>query len=174
MVVFTGSQAVGAIVWGLVANQISLGAAFLGAAAFVIVGVVAGVFWRVPETGHLDREPAMYWAEPSLGLEPELDASPVLVTVHFTIAPEREAAFLAAMEPLRGSRLRTGASRWELYRNAEEPERFTEMFSVPSWEEHLRQHEGRLTAMDQEIEEAALSLSDPRPTVEHLIPPRVD
>ena len=71
----------------------------------------------------------------------------MLVTVHFTVAAEREADFLAAMEELRGSRLRTGASRWELYRDAEHPDRFVEMFSVPSWEEHLRQHEGRLTAI---------------------------
>jgi hypothetical protein len=31
-----------------------------------------------------------------------------------------------------------------------------------SWEEHLRQHEGRLTATDQAIEDAALAFSDPR------------
>ena len=171
MVVFTGSQAVGAVVWGLVADRASVEAAFLAAAGLVVVGVVAGLFWKVPETGHLDREPAVYWSEPTLGIDPAPDGGPVLVSVHFTVAPERETAFLEAMDELRGSRLRTGASRWELYRDAEHPDRFTEMFSVPSWEEHLRQHEGRLTGSDQAIEELALSFSDPPTHAEHLLPP---
>jgi hypothetical protein len=42
---------------------------------------------------------------------------------------------------------------------------------VPSWEEHLRQHEGRLTAADKAIEEAALAFSDPPARAEHLLPP---
>jgi quinol monooxygenase YgiN len=94
------------------------------------------------------------------------------VAVEFIVAPEREAAFLEAMAQLRESRLRTGATRWELYRDAERPNRFVEMFSVPSWEEHLRQHHGgRLTGTDKEIEEAALAFSDPPPQAEHLLPP---
>ena len=171
MVVFTGSQAVGAVVWGIVAGRGSVEAAFLVAAALVVAGVVAGLFWRVPETGHLDREPAIYWSEPTLGIDPDPDGGPVLVTVQFTVSPEREADFLVAMEDLRGSRLRTGANRWELYRDAEHPDRFIEMFSVPSWEEHLRQHGGRLTASDQEVEETALAFSDPPAQPQHLLPP---
>jgi quinol monooxygenase YgiN len=94
-----------------------------------------------------------------------------LVTVEYIVAPEREAAFLEAMDRLRQSRRRTGATRWELYRDADQPNRLIELFSVPSWEEHLRQHEGRLTAADQEVEEAALAFSDPPARAEHLLPP---
>jgi quinol monooxygenase YgiN len=102
---------------------------------------------------------------------PGYDAGPVLVAVHFTVTPEREAAFLAAMDQLRQSRRRTGATRWELYRDGERPDRFVEMFRVPSWEEHLRQHEVRLTAIDQQVEEAALAFSDPPARGDHLLPP---
>jgi hypothetical protein len=45
------------------------------------------------------------------------------------------------------------------------------MFTVASWEEHLRQHEGRLTGSDQEVEEAARAFSDPPARGEHLLPP---
>jgi quinol monooxygenase YgiN len=69
-----------------------------------------------------------------------------MLTVGYTITPEKEAAFLEAMDNLRRSRRRTGASRRELYRDGDRPNRFVEMFSVPSWEEHEHQHEGRLTA----------------------------
>jgi MFS family permease len=170
-VIFTGSMTAGALIWGLLAGGVGLQATLLIAASVVVASVVSGLAWRVPETAHLDPKPAVYWPEARLAFDPELDAGPVLVTVEYTVAPAREAAFLAAMDNLRRSRRRTGASRWELYRDGDQPDRFVEMFSVPSWEEHLRQHEGRLTAADQAIEEAALAFSDPPARPEHLLPP---
>ena len=171
MVAFTGSMTVGALLWGLIAEGLGLRLTFFIAAAVMLAGVVGGVFWRLPETGHLDREPAVYWGEPRMAFVPEPDTGPVLVTVEYTITPAREQAFLAAMDHLRQSRRRSGATRWELYRDGDRPDRFVELFSVPSWEEHLRQHEGRLTATDQEVEEAVLAFSDPPPRAEHLLPP---
>jgi quinol monooxygenase YgiN len=106
-----------------------------------------------------------------MAFEPEPDTGPVLVSVEYTVAPEREAAFLQAMQHLRRSRRRTGATRWGLYRDGDRPNRFLEVFSVPSWEEHLRQHAGRLTAADRETEEAALAYSDPPARADHLLPP---
>jgi MFS family permease len=171
MVMFTGSMTAGALLWGLVAEAVGLQATFLAAAIVLLVGVIAGLVWRVPSTGHLDPQPVVYWPAARLAFDPEADAGPILVTVVFTVTPEREAAFLDAMGQLRGSRRRTGASRWDLYRDGDRPDRFVEVFSVPSWEEHLRQHEGRLTAADKAIEEAALAFSDPPARAEHLLPP---
>jgi hypothetical protein len=74
------------------------------------------------------------------------------------------------MDHLRRSRLQTGATRWELFRDGERPNRFVELFSVPSWEEHLRQHNGRLTESDAIIEREALSYSRSTPEVHHLFP----
>jgi MFS family permease len=171
MVVFTGSQATAALVWGLVGTLAGLQATFLLAAGVVAAGAIVGLFWRLPEAGQFDSEPAVYWSEPRLAIEPEPDTGPVLITVHYTVAPQREAEFLAAMDHLRRSRRRTGATRWELYRDADRPDRFIELFRVGSWEEHERQHAGRLTAADQEVEEAALAFSDPPPRADHLLPP---
>jgi predicted MFS family arabinose efflux permease len=171
LVTFFGAQAVGALVWGLVAERAGLQATLLIAAVVLLASVAAGVVWPVPDIAHLDRRPAVYWSEARLAFDPEPDAGPVLVTVEYTVAPEREAAFLEAMDHLRRSRLRTGATRCELYRDGERPDRFLEIFSVPSWEEHMRQHEGRLTATDQHIEETALAFSDPPPRANHLLPP---
>lgn len=171
MITFTGSMTVGSLIWGLVAQSVGLRVTFFAAAAVMVAGVVAGLFWRVPEIAHLDREPAIYWPEPRLAFDPEPNGGAVLVTVEYTIAADREQAFLEAMEHLGQSRRRTGATRWELYRYADHPNRFVELFSVPSWQEHVRQHEGRMTGTDQDIEEAALAMSDPAPRAEHLLPP---
>jgi MFS family permease len=171
MVTFTGAQTGGALLWGLVANRVGLVPAILAAAIVVLAAALAGLLRRVPETGHLDPQPAVYWTDPRLAFDPQLDSGPVLIAVHFTVAPERQQDFLTAMDQLRRSRRRTGATRWELYRDGEHPERFVEIFRVPTWDEHLRQHEGRLTATDRTIEEAALAFSDPPAWADHLLPP---
>jgi MFS family permease len=170
-VTFMGAQTGGALLWGLFANQAGLRPAVLVASVAVLAGAVAGLFWRVPQTAHLDPQPAVYWDEARVAVEPEPDTGPILVTVHYTVTPPRQAAFLAAMDQLRRSRRRTGATRWELYRDGEHPDRFVELFRVPSWEEHLRQHEGRLTGTDRQVEEAALAFSEPPAHADHLLPP---
>jgi predicted MFS family arabinose efflux permease len=170
-VTFMGSQTAGALIWGLAAEQAGLEPAVVGAAALGLAGVAAGVFWRVPETGRLDPSPAAYWGAPRVAVAPEPDSGPVLVAVHYTVAAERQSAFLEAMSRLRRSRRRTGASRWELYRDGEQPDHFVELFRVPSWQEHLRQHEGRLTGTDRVVEEAVLAFSDPPAKGDHLFPP---
>jgi hypothetical protein len=171
VVIFMGSQTTGALIWGLVANHFGLRPAVLAAACVVFAAAIAGLIWRLPETGHLDPQPAVYWTDPRVAFDPEPDTGPVLVAVHFTVTAERQSEFLAAMDQLRLSRLRTGATRWELYRDAEHRDRFVEIFRVSSWEEHLRQHEDRLTATDQVVEEAALAFSDPPAYGDHLLPP---
>jgi hypothetical protein len=75
------------------------------------------------------------------------------------------------MEAMRRSRLRSGASRWDLYRVGEQPDLFTEQFQVPTWREHQLQHDGRLTAEDQAIEDAAFAHIIGTPRTRHLIPP---
>jgi MFS family permease len=170
-VAFMGSNAAGALLWGLAANELGLQRAVLFAAGAMLVGVVAGVVWRVPETDHLDVQPAIYWSDARLAFDPEPRSGPVLVAVHYTVDTEQQPAFLDAMDQLRLSRLRTGATRWEVYRDGERPNQFVEIFSVASWEEHLRQHAGRLTETDRSVEETALAFSDPPAYADHLLPP---
>ena len=110
----------------------------------------------------------MYWPEPHLNFEPEPDDGPVLVTVTYRVPEERESRFLDAMEQVRRSRQRTGASRWDLYRDGADRRQFVETFVVPSWAEHLRQHGERLTGTDQALEERAIALADGPPEVQHL------
>ncbi|GAB3957348.1 hypothetical protein GCM10027614_72600 [Micromonospora vulcania] len=44
------------------------------------------------------------------------------------------------------------------------------MYLVPSWDEHLRQHGGRLTGEDWQAEERARQLTDGEPQIRHLVP----
>lgn len=47
---------------------------------------------------------------------------------------------------------------------------FVEVYQVPSWDEHRRQHEHRLTGADREIEAGARALASGPPEVAHLLP----
>ncbi|HSR27552.1 MAG TPA: MFS transporter [Actinomycetes bacterium] len=173
-VVFVGGQGLAALGWGLLADQVGLQAVFLAAAGLMLAGAASLRWWPLHDTEGLDRSPAMYWPEPRLDFEPEPDDGPVLVTVTYQVPEERVPRFLEAMDLVRRSRQRTGASRWDLYRDGADRRQFVETFVVPSWAEHLRQHGERLTGTDQAIEERAIALADGTPQVQHLfsVPPR--
>jgi hypothetical protein len=170
MLVLFGSQAVGAALVGLVADHLGLRAAFLGSAALMTLGAATVPRWPLRDMQGLDRTPATYWPEPDLAIDVGSGLGPVLVTVTYTISPENDAEFRDAMVLVRRSRLRTGATHWELYRDGAAPEVFVEQYLVPTWEEHLRQHSGRLTGGDRLHEERASRLSDPPPVAAHLFP----
>ncbi|MFL5492625.1 MAG: MFS transporter, partial [Gemmatimonadales bacterium] len=169
-IVLFGSQAAAALVWGLVAGLAGLVVAFLLAAGLLLLTAASLRLWPLYDVTGLNRDPSRPWPEPHLGMEPEEDIGPVLVATTYTVAPGRQERFLQAMRDLRLSRLRTGAIRWELYRDGAFPNRFVEEYTVPSWEEHLRQHHGRLTGADAEIEARVDELADGPPQSAHLFP----
>jgi len=170
MMVFLGSQAVASPVWGLVTQHYGLRVAVLASAFLVALSAAAGLFLKVPENQHLDRSPVAYWGAAAVALEPEPDAGPIVVSIEYEVSPEHEPEFLSAMESMRRSRLRSGASRWDLFRVGESPDLFVEQFQVQTWREHQRQHDGRLTTEDQAIEDAAFAHIVGTPRTQHLLP----
>lgn len=166
--VFAGAQAAGALAWGALSDAFGLAAAHTAAAALMGLGVVTLRRWPMRDTAGLNRDAAVYWPEPHIQLDPADRDGPVLVTLEFEVRPENEDAFLEAMTAVRRGRLRTGAVRWGLFRDGERPDCFVEVYLVPTWEEHLRQHTGRLTGADQAAEQRALALADGPPRPGHL------
>ena len=170
LIVLFGSQALGAAIWGVVAGQVGLTATFVGAAVVMVGTTIAGRRWRLPDVSGLDRSPAVYWPEATLAFEPDVEAGPVLVTTAYTVPVASSAAFITAMSDLERSRRRTGASDWQLYRDGADPQQFLEVFEVPSWDTHLRQHGGRLTGADAAIEARADALATGPSSVNHYFP----
>ncbi|NMO55212.1 MFS transporter [Actinoplanes sp. TBRC 11911] len=169
-VVFAGSQAVGALVWGQVTALSSLRVTFLAAAAAMLSGTATVRLLPVYEQDGADRSPAIFWPEPHIMLQPHLDDGPVLVTAVYRVDEPHVDSFIKAMEAVRGSRLRTGASRWGLFRDGATPDKFTEIYQMPTWDEYLRQRAGRLTGSDEEAERKATSLARGPAEVTHLFP----
>lgn len=171
LVVFQGAQALAAVVWGAVAEAASVTVALLGAAVALAVGAVVGLRSPVPDTTSLDRTPSAHWPAPQLTITPEAHDGPVLVTLTYDVPEENAVAFSEAMSHVGRSRRRTGALRWELYRDGGVPTRFVESYLVGTWAEHLRQHETRLTGADRRFEEQAHRYATGEPQVAHLFPP---
>ena len=171
LMAFMGTMAVASPIWGLLTQRAGLATAVYAASALVALGALTGLALRIPESSSADRAALAFWNDPSLGIVPEPDAGPVQVIVEYHVPAEHEADWLIAMQAMRRSRMRSGAYRWELYRIGERPDRFLEVFAIPSWEEHERQHQHRLTAEDQAIEDAAFAFTASPPRAEHLLPP---
>lgn len=168
--VFMGGQALGSLLWGVVASAFGSVTALLVSALLLAACALSVLWWPLhPGTGNLDVAPSGHWPEPHLVFEPAGDDGPVVVLISYCVAPEHEPGFFAAMERVGRSRQRTGASQWQLFRSGEEAGTFVEAFVVPSWDEHLRQHVTRQTGQDLIAEQAVEPFLQGEPTLRHLI-----
>ena len=79
-------------------------------------------------------------------------------------------SFTHAIHELRGVRMRDGAIRWGIYRDALDPEVLNETFLMESWLDYLRSRE-RVTAADRVIRDRVFALHDGAgpPVVSHQI-----
>ncbi|MEY9968804.1 putative MFS family arabinose efflux permease [Streptacidiphilus sp. MAP12-16] len=171
LVVFQGGQALGSLLWGLVADWTSLRTALLGAAGLLLAS--ATIIWcrRRRDAVVSDPSPTSAWPEPTLAIEPTPSDGPVLIVVDYAVDAENSEAFRAAMLHVERSRRRTGATTWGLYQDAEQTSHFLETFTVASWSEHLAQHHSRYTGLDREFETRARGLVTEPPRVTHAITP---
>jgi MFS family permease/quinol monooxygenase YgiN len=173
LLVSQGGLAGGSAVWGLVAERFGEREALLSAAALLVVGLLATWRWPLRADEDQDLSPSRHWPAPRLALDRAAADGAVLITVEYRVDPPQQEEFRQAMAALQVARRRDGARRWELFRDAEDPDRFLETFVVGSWEEHMRQHE-RVTIADRALEQRALALQRPgtKPVVSHFIASR--
>lgn len=170
MLVFMGSQAMGSLLWGLVAGLTSPVTALLSAAVLLGCSAAVGVWLPIRhDVEELDLSPVAFWPEPELVIEPDPDDGPVLVLRYYDVPAERTEEFFAAMVFVGRSTQRTGAMEWRLYRDVGVVDRFVEAFVVRSWAEHMHQHQVRLTALDRMRTQAVSEFQAGEPRVSHLV-----
>jgi transmembrane secretion effector len=168
LLAFQGVLAFDGAVWGWLAGIIGTPKCFGLAGAGLIGGLLLIRFIPLVVDETIDLRPSTHWPEAHADLHADLDDGPVLVTIEYLVATENIERFRMVMRQLRERRLRDGARRWRLYQDAQQPERFLELFRLDSWGEHLRQHE-RTTVADKELETLALGMhqGQGRPKVTH-------
>ncbi|MEV4124963.1 MFS transporter [Nocardia sp. NPDC049707] len=170
MLVFMGGQALGSLVWGLVAGAVGPVAALVAAAVLLAGSALSSVWLPIRHNAEeLDLSPSAFWPEPQLVVEPDPEDGPVLVLRTYDVPPEKVDEFLAAMVFVGRSVQRTGAMEWRLYRDVGVVDRYVEAFVVRSWSEHMHQHQVRLTAQDQLRERAVAEYMIGQDTTTHLV-----
>jgi MFS family permease len=135
-----GALAVGAAVWGWLAERTDPRTALLASIGALVVSIAASAL-RPLRSLLAEPLPATPWPEPLIATaEPEPAEGPVLISVPYDVPADELPVFLAAMRDIQRLRRRDGAVNWRLYREVGHPERYSEVFETRSWEEHLRQH----------------------------------
>jgi MFS family permease len=167
ILVFQGSFALGSAVWGAVAQREGVGIALASAGIGTIATTVLVLFAKLPDAP-TDLSPWNHWRMPVVVREDAFEQGPVLVTIEYSVIPERTAEFVDAIHQYARIRRRDGACSWGVFRDTEVADRYLEIMLVHSWAEHLRQHE-RLTRADTELECRILSYLAKGIILRHLI-----
>jgi hypothetical protein len=166
LMTFQGGLALGSVMWGSIAERWSTPISLLCAAGGLAATFPLVRSFRILQGGVPDTTPHTYKrAAPELTPFPEGDeedndpaqAGPVRISIHYRVPVENYAEFTNAIHQVRGVRLRAGALRWGIYRDAASPEDLNETFIMESWLDYLRSRE-RVTAADERIRKRAWAL----------------
>jgi Transmembrane secretion effector len=142
---------IGSILWGAIAERTSTPIALATAAGGLLLTFPFARRYHilqgpVPDyTPHQFKHPA-----PQLAFATDPTDGPVRVSIAYCVPAENYAEFTLAIHQLRSVRLRDGAIRWGIYRDALDPEHLNETFLMESWLDYLRGRE-RITAADEAI-----------------------
>ncbi len=175
LMTFQGGLALGSVLWGAIAQAKGAGFALECAAAGFAVTFPLVRRFQILRGGVPDLTPHQFKrAAPELAPFPEGDAGgddpagagPVRISIEYRIPVESYGEFTRLVHKLRGVRLRGGALRWGIYRDATNPERLNETFIMESWLDYLRSRE-RVTEADDKIRQRVWALH------QDVEPPRV-
>ena len=169
LMTFQGGLALGSVAWGAIAQRSSVRVALICAAAGLAASLpftlrIHILKGTLPDlTPYKPNRPL-----PKLHAVPEAEDGPVRISIDYSIPAENYVEFTHAIHELKGVRLRDGAVRWGVYRDAADPTHVNETFIMESWLDYLRSRE-RVTAADQAIREKvwALHRGDGPPKVTH-------
>ncbi|MEA2290962.1 MAG: hypothetical protein QOD55_2959, partial [Solirubrobacteraceae bacterium] len=120
--IFGGGQALSAFVWGLVTQFAGARAALAMVAGGLVASVAGARRWRMPAAGAIDVALQPWPVEPSLAIDPDPSAGPILVTVEYHVPPDRHGEFRERMHDVGRIRKRTGAERWGLFQDGAHPD----------------------------------------------------
>ena len=164
LMTFQGGLAFGSILWGFVAERTSTPIALAASAAGLALTFPIVRRFHILQGPLPDLSPYK-WKRPAPELTPFPDAElddlvqigPVRISIDYRIPIENYAEFTHAIHQLKSVRLRDGAIRWAIYRDAADPVHLNETFLMESWIDYLRSRE-RHTAADHKIHDRVRAL----------------
>ncbi len=145
MVAF-GGMALGAWLFGWVAESHGVAAGLYAAAVAQFIAAILG-FWRpLPQIGNDNLDPRGDWHEPHTAVPVEPRSGPIVITIEYRIPAGSVVPFLTAMSERRRIRRRDGAHGWQLLRDLGEPDLWVERYHVATWLDYVRHNQRRTVA----------------------------
>lgn len=167
-----GGVALGAAFWGLASDVVGVAGAILSSTALMAVTASLPRRLDIAEAAAEETLPHRYWSELALAVPVVDESGPAVVIIDYEIDPNQLEPFLAAQRETRRRRLRSGALGWSLYRDLEDPARFTEHIVFQSLAYH-QMHRERTTEADFLARSAKMAMLTRRPEVRYAIAERV-
>ncbi|WP_213806809.1 MFS transporter [Granulicella sp. dw_53] len=162
LMTFQGGMAFGSILWGFVAEHTTTPIALASAAGGLLITPPLAPRYKILQGPAPDYTPYQ-WKRPApaptspAGKNAPLTEGPVRISIEYVVPIDRYAEFTHAIHQLRGVRLRDGAIRWGIFRDAVDPTHLNETFVMESWLDYLRSRE-RVTLADREIQDRVFAL----------------
>ncbi|EOZ4992404.1 MFS transporter [Morganella morganii] len=166
LTVFSGSMALGSLIWGQIASHTSITIALLAAAAGIIVVWLCVLKVKI-DHDNINLSPSEHLTMPEELPYSEEDKKPVMVCIQYKVDTEHQAQFFALMEQLKRIRLRDGGYSRGLFSVPGTQDEFMETFMVSSPAEHHRQHK-RATVDDRRIDSQLNAIIRSKTVVHYL------
>ncbi|MDO9638350.1 MAG: MFS transporter [Pseudotabrizicola sp.] len=141
-----GGMALGAWLWGSIAEAHGLSGAFVLAAVLLAAGGLLGLWLPLSAFPEGDLDPLGRFRTPTPMIDIKPRSGPIMVMIDYDIGLADTPHFLALMRERRRIRLRDGARHWTLMRDIERPETWIEKYHVPTWVDYVRHNQRRTTA----------------------------
>ncbi|MFS0738334.1 MFS transporter [Sphingomonas sp. 1P06PA] len=140
-----GGMAVGAWLFGLLAERHGVGEALVIAGGCQAAGLLLGLRAPLPQVESLNLDPRG-WQEPETAIPVEPRSGPIVVSIEYRLEATDIPTFLEAMAERRRIRRRDGAHRWTLLRDLGEPDLWIERYKVSTWLDYVRHNQRRTQA----------------------------
>ncbi len=134
----TGGIALGAWVWGSVADHWTIDIAMMASGGYMLLLPVCALFLRLPNASTIGSEPVNLASEPEVELAITMRSGPIVIEMEYWIEPDDARAYYDAMREVRAVRLRNGGFDWSITRDIGEPALWIERFHLPTWGDYLR------------------------------------
>lgn len=178
LMTFQGGMALGSILWGYIAERSTTPAAFTVSAVGLLLTLPLVHRFKILQGPTPDFTPYQFKRPPpelvGIDLEhvPDPHEGPVRISIEYVIPLDCYAEFTHLIHALKGVRLRDGAIRWGVFREAADPTHLNETFIMESWLDYLRSRE-RMSADDAAIRNRVLNLHKATAPDGSPAPPRI-
>jgi len=149
----TGGIAIGAVLWGMVANSWSVEIAIVASGAALCLTPLLAFLFPLPESGVSAVESVAIDHEPEVAMDLTLRSGPVVIEVDYRVHPEQARSYYDAMLKVQRTRLRNGGFNWSISRDIADPSLWTERYQFPTWGDYLRMRD-RFTQDDLDAQSA--------------------